>query len=358
MRIIASADKNWDEYRTLFAMLDRAGVPADSRWRSLLLFFRNTKDHIHLSDAQKIAIQGLLTSILEAKDYSEQRLGEVFSEYLAILARPHQVKIDALLREVADVISGFKKMLSTRCGDISSLEEETIVMVTEELTSGSDPSESIDKLRRAFAKVKSLMENDIRNLENMATHDGMTNLANRRALNKFMDVAVARWLEEDRPLMLALIDIDHFKRFNDEHGHRIGDQVLSVVGAQLKKAVADFDKANDIIAARYGGEEFCLAISGPDAGELVNVTANCCAAIKKFNFLIRDPEGNVVESGLHITVSAGVSPASKEWRGAHIENLIDGADKALYYAKQNGRDRVVLFKPGEDGGGFEPLDQS
>lgn len=347
-RSIASTESNWDEYLTLFSMFDRAGVPVDSRWRSLLLFFRDTKDHKQLSDTQKIAIQSLMTSILENKDYSEKRLDAVFADYLSILAKPHQVKIDALLREVSDVIAEFQKMLSIRCGDISSLEKETVTVVNEDFTCNGDASYSVGKLRTAFGRVKSLLENDIRNLEDMATHDGMTGLANRRAFNMFMDAAITRWLAEDRPLMLALFDIDYFKRFNDEHGHRIGDQVLSVVGTHLKKAIADFDKPNDTIAARYGGEEFVLAVSGSDAARLVDVTEKCRNVIKKFNFLIRDADGNVVESGLHITVSAGVAAAWKGWPGAYLENLIDSADKALYFAKQSGRDRAVFFRPEEE----------
>ena len=142
----------------------------------------------------------------------------------------------------------------------------------------------------------------------------------------------------------ALFDIDHFKKFNDEHGHRIGDQVLAVVANHLKKGIEHFAKDNGVLAARYGGEEFALAVSGPDAQQLIQAADKCRKVIKKFNFLIRDAEGNVVESGLHITVSAGVASAWQGWHGAHLANLIDNADKAMYFAKQSGRDRTVLFQ--------------
>ncbi len=100
-----------------------------------------------------------------------------------------------------------------------------------------------------------------------------------------------------------------------------------------------------MLAARYGGEEFALAVSGPGASKLPGVTKKCCEMIRKFNFLIRDADGNVVESGLHITLSAGVTFASKRWKGAYFENLGDNADRAMYHAKKSGRNACYEFRP-------------
>ena len=307
----------------------------------MLLFFREIKDNNQLSDAQKIAIQLLLANILEKKDYSEKRLYAVLKEYHTILAKPYKTQVDSLIREAADVVSGFQKMLSTRFGDIISLEEESVTIVTD----SEDNSDSIAKLRQAFSRVKNLLEDDIRNLEDLTTLDGVTKITNRRGFDQFMHTAIEKWLKESRPLALALFDIDHFKRFNDEHGHRIGDQVLTVVGTHLKKVLSEFDENNTVLAARYGGEEFALVVSGPKASKLPSIAQKCCELIKKFNFLIRDAEGNVVESGLHITLSAGITFASTRWKGAYFENLIDNADRAMYYAKKSGRDACYEFRP-------------
>ncbi|MDL2209960.1 GGDEF domain-containing protein [Desulfovibrio sp. OttesenSCG-928-O18] len=345
-QLLTPLDGSWDQYLTLFAMFDRAKVPTDSRWRSLLLYFREIKDYNHLTDAQKVDIQKLMTEILEKKDFTDKHLDAILKKYHAVIAKPYQSKVEALLREADDVISGFQTLLSARCGDINTLEEESVTIVVDEC----ETTEPIEKLRTAFSKVKALLESDIRNLESMATIDGVTKIANRRGFDLFMEDAVGKWLHESRPLCMAMLDIDHFKRFNDEHGHRIGDQVLAVVGSHLKKAVEGFSGKNNALAARYGGEEFALVVSGPDADTLRVAAEECRDRIKKFNFLIRDAEGNVVESGLHITVSAGVASASSNWKGAYIENLIDNADKALYFAKQSGRDRAVLFNPDEASG--------
>ena len=259
-----------DTYLALFDMFDKAGVPPELRWRSLLLYFREVKDYNHLSDAQKIAIQSLITTILAKKDYSEARLATVLKEHHAILVKPYITQIDSLVREATGVVSSFQKTLASRCGDISSLEEESVCIVSD----AGDGADSIAKLRAAFSRVKDLLEDDIRNLEDMATLDGVTQITNRRGFDLFMSAAIQEWLAESRPLALAMLDIDHFKRFNDEHGHRIGDQVLTVVGSHLKSALKEFDGRNQVLAARYGGEEFALVVSGPDADKLPGITKN------------------------------------------------------------------------------------
>ncbi len=213
-------------------MFDKAGVPPEPRWRSLLLFFREIKDNNQLSDAQKIAIQLLPANILEKKDYSEKRLHAVLKEYHTILVKPYKTQVDSLVREAASVMSDFQKILSTRFGDIASLEEETVTIVA----AAEASSDSIAKLRQAFSREINLLEDDIRNLEDLTTLDGMTKIINWRGFDQFMNAAIGKWIKEARPLALALFDIDHFKHFNDEYGHRIGDQVLTVVGTHLKKS--------------------------------------------------------------------------------------------------------------------------
>lgn len=347
MKNLASVTNGrWDEYLNLFVMFDRIGVPRDSRWRSLLLYLREIKDYNHLSEAQKANVQSILTSTLEARDYSDIRLAAILKEYHDNIVKPYAIKIDALVHEASDIINGFQKILAVRCGDIDTLGEESVAIVAD----GSDSLDSITKLRTAFSRVKMLLEEDIRNLEHLAIRDGLTNMANRRGFDLFMENAINKWVSEKRPVSLALLDIDLFKQFNDAHGHRIGDQVLTVVANHLKNALRPFEGKNDVIAARYGGEEFALVVSGPDSGNLVFAIEKCRNSIKHFNFLIRDANGNVVESGLHITVSAGVASLWEGCKGAYLENLIDSADKALYFAKQAGRDKAFEFKPDDERG--------
>jgi len=328
-----------DMYISLLSMFDKAGVPPESQWRSLLLFFREIKDYNHVSDVQKMLLQKLLANILEQRDYSDARLDLVLKEYHEIIVKPYKEQVDSLIREASGVVTGFQKMLSTRYGDIAELEEESVSIV-EGIDDDSDP---VTLLRQAFSRVRNLLEDDLQRLEGIATLDSLTQVTNRRGFDVFMKEAIDKWLQDSCPLALSLLDIDHFKKFNDEHGHRIGDQVLTVVGTHLKKILAEFGPGNSVLAARYGGEEFVLVVCGPDAEKLPAVTHKCCSLVKKFNFLIRDPDGNVLESGLHITLSAGIATANREWRGAYLENLVDNADRALYFAKKAGRDCVFEF---------------
>lgn len=329
-------------YFSLFKMFDKIGVAKATKWRSLFLYFREMKDYTHLSDAQKTQIQLLMTETLEKRDYTENNLKTVLNEYLRIVVSPYKKKIDELLREASGIIQSFQGLLSKRYGDISCLEEATIACIETE----TDEQIVVQKLRGAFNGIKVLLENDMRSLECLASKDPLTSIANRRAFDSFMDAAVVKWCDEGQNIALALFDIDFFKRFNDEHGHRIGDQVLVVVAKQLTSCIrASVGDTSSVLAARYGGEEFAIAAVGPAAQMLPQLAEKIRLAIKNFNLLIRDSHGNVVESGLHITVSAGVTSAWSGWCGAYAENLVDCADKALYHAKQTGRDRVVLFDP-------------
>ncbi|MDR2826240.1 MAG: GGDEF domain-containing protein [Deltaproteobacteria bacterium] len=349
-RTIVPPDGRWDHYLSFFDTLDKAKVPIDSRWRSFILYLREIKEYNHLSDAQKVQVQTLLTKVLEKQDFSEQNLKILLTEYHTVVVTPYKKQLTELLREASAMLSGFQKLLVERCTDITKLEDESVNIVMDENDTEHSSSGVILKLHEAFSRVKGRLEDDMRNLETLATCDGVTQIANRRKFDQFMTAAVERWLSEARPIYLTLFDIDHFKRFNDEHGHAVGDQVLTVIGMHLQKILTRFDEnKNEVLAARYGGEEFVLAVSGPEAKTLISATEECRAWIEQFNFLVRDPNGNVVKSGLRITVSAGVATALTKWQGAHLANLIDNADKALYFAKHHGRNRTVLFLDDESG---------
>jgi diguanylate cyclase (GGDEF)-like protein len=332
-----------NQYRQLLQLLDKAGVPRDMRWRSLLLFFREIKDYPHISDVQKITVQELLAAVLASRDYSENNLHRMLAAYQDCMVAPYRKKIESMLRELAGMVGEFQKLLSTRSGDLDSLEETAVSIVEDMFVNADKPN----KLHESFARVKKLLADDIRSLGNLASSDALTGIANRRAFDEFMEKAVQALRDHGRPLHLAIFDIDFFKRFNDEHGHRIGDQVLVVVAKQLGKGARSLVRPDDALVARYGGEEFVMAVSGDEAPLLPGIAEQVRQSIKQFNFLIRDAGGNVMESGLHITVSAGIAAASPEWRGAWLENITDCADKALYHAKSNGRDMAVEFLHGE-----------
>ena len=328
-------------YLKLFDMFDKAGVPPETRWRSLLLFFREMKDYHFLDEEQKIAILAQMEDLLKNRHYSDEQLVSTIRKCSEIFSKPIVNQLDSMVHETSSIIDQFFSKLSSRYGDIAHLEKESLSIVAE----NGDGTVMLEKLQSAFHRVKVLFEEDICNLENLAFIDPLTQVANRLSLDLFIKNSTARWHEEGQPLALALFDIDHFKTFNDTYGHLIGDQVLKVVGSHLRRAREEIDTVTDALAARFGGDEFALVASGANAHMLPEIISRFCKAIKNFNLLIRDTEGNVEKNNLHITVSAGIALLdAKAPRIQTAEQLFDRADKALYHAKHNARSRAVVLK--------------
>ncbi len=163
-------------------------------------------------------------------------------------------------------------------------------------------------------------------LATASSTDPLTGLANRRSFDAELGRTLAGLRRHGRPVSLCLVDVDHFKRYNDTHGHLEGDRALTAVGHVLGQQVRGAD-----IAARYGGEEFALLLPDADPEAAVNVAQRVRAAVEQTAL----PAGSV-------TVSIGVATAA---RGCLPEQLIAAADSALYSAKGRGRNRVDLAPP-------------
>ena len=164
-------------------------------------------------------------------------------------------------------------------------------------------------------------------LNRLSSTDSLTGLANRRAFMERLHAEVRRQARTRRPLSLVLVDADHFKRVNDQHGHPVGDQVLATLASLLSLGV----RSPTDLVARLGGEEFALLL--PDT-TLDEVEAVCWRLQKRLNaerFL--DASGRPFK----VTVSMG----AVEGLAQPAEALLRQADSNLYRAKEGGRDRVV-----------------
>lgn len=165
--------------------------------------------------------------------------------------------------------------------------------------------------------------------------DHLTGLPNRRAFDARLRQA-ADAAGEGPPAAIALCDIDHFKAVNDAHGHDTGDRVLGLVASALQKAADD-----RFYVARYGGEEFALIFEGctvDAAAAIVDELRRSLSARRLINQATHEPIG-------HVTFSAGVAPLEPADGGAVS---LKRADKALYAAKQNGRNRVLTDEAGTE----------
>jgi diguanylate cyclase (GGDEF)-like protein len=184
----------------------------------------------------------------------------------------------------------------------------------------------------------------LRDYYNMAYLDELTGLPQRRALNEQM-------LALGRNYTLAMLDVDHFKKFNDTHGHDIGDQVLQMVASQIKKVTGGGK------AFRYGGEEFTVVFPGKDIEEAEFHLEKVRAAIEGYEMVIRQQErsedtdkaskgnrkkGSFRRADQKVSVTISIGVASRQLRHESPEDVLKFADEALYKAKGGGRNRVSL----------------
>ncbi len=181
--------------------------------------------------------------------------------------------------------------------------------------------------RRLEEKVRQRTEE----LQKQAIRDPLTGLFNRRYLDETLPREIHRALREEEGLAVVMIDLDHFKAFNDEWGHEAGDLVLLGVA----EALLDGLRASDI-ACRYGGEEILVVMPGADAEEAV-------ARISAISAQVRNMDASAKGRNLPpVTFSAGVATVPEH--GNNAEMLLRAADRALYMAKETGRNRVVVAR--------------
>jgi diguanylate cyclase (GGDEF)-like protein/PAS domain S-box-containing protein len=203
------------------------------------------------------------------------------------------------------------------------------------LAPGAGPGDDVRRLVRTFGELIKLSLSNLRlrgALRNQATHDTLTGLYNRRYLDEMLAREVQRAARTKSPLSVVMLDIDHFKTFNDTWGHDAGDHVLKEFAAILRSAIRSSD-----VVCRYGGEEFVLVL--PDAE-----AAGAAMRLEKIRQGIQQHPMTFGGKSLpSVTVSAGVAQQSDV--GTNAEELVAAADRALYSAKSMGRDCIRVFQP-------------
>ncbi|WP_353120292.1 GGDEF domain-containing protein [Nitratidesulfovibrio sp.] len=326
----------------LCEMLDRAGVPHDSKWRTLIFYMRGLGEFSTLNDDQKARIQQLLVDVLHRRDFSEQSYHDVLRADRDIRVEPYECRMREALQEAERLAREFRAMLHQRRGDMDKLEQDSVRAVE----SGLDPAEVVRLLRATFSEVREQMDNDAIRVGELTVTDPLTGLGNRRAFDTALAAGEAAW-KGGTALALVLFDVDRFKRINDQHGHRIGDQVLRTVAEVLRRKVDDCNRSMPerggecaSVVARYGGEEFALVLTGEGAQRAGEIAESVRSGLESVSFAIRDGQGQVVEHGVRVTLSAGVAHAGPGLAEPLTDSLFDLADKALYEAKREGRNRV------------------
>jgi diguanylate cyclase len=247
--------------------------------------------------------------------------------------------------QLRGVIAGAKQFLATAISD-NRTQIEALGEVSSQVQATSDPRPIIEKLvaeltkatTRASALETNFLEtsqeldkirDSLKMAEQRSNTDALTGLANRRSLEEFFRSAQITAMETGEPLSILMIDIDHFKKFNDSYGHQVGDQVLRLVAKVLQDNVRDVD-----LAARYGGEELIAVLPGANLDVCAQVAERIRRRISEAR-LTRRATGQEIAS---VTVSIGVA----QFRLAEsAEAMVERCDRALYQAKRSGRNRTV-----------------
>jgi diguanylate cyclase (GGDEF)-like protein len=184
-------------------------------------------------------------------------------------------------------------------------------------------------MAKVIAERERLLRTRNAELTDLSSQDPLTGVANRRALDRYLSEAWPVAAGSSQPLSLLFVDVDHFKLYNDTHGHQAGDAVLRAIAHALRHLPL---READLVA-RYGGEEFVIVLPGTPLAGAVAVAERALAAIRALGIPHHaSPKGSV-------SVSIGVA-SSRPDRDEHPDGLIASADAALYRAKADGRDRV------------------
>ena len=253
-----------------------------------------------------------------------------------VVRNRHYLPVGGQLRD------GTARVLTER-QDFSALESLLVVpliaqdqvigtMIIGHRKPGEFPTERREMLEVVANQVAVTLQNArmYAEMESMAKYDALTGLANRRTFESKLEEAMARHKRAGRSFGLVLTDIDHFKSVNDTYGHPVGDDVLRRVGEVFSDQMRQID-----VPARYGGEEFALILEDTDLEGARQVA-------ERLRIAIAEQEFDTEQGLLQCTISLGI--AMGPWDSDEPHELVDLADQALYHSKENGRNRVAVYR--------------
>ncbi len=206
-----------------------------------------------------------------------------------------------------------------------------------------------EELRHTLGKLEQSKREIMRQnqeLQVLATRDPLTNALNRRSLFQGFETLYLEAREDDDELSFIMLDIDHFKLVNDRFGHAVGDKVIKLLAAIL----TEYSRPNDLVG-RFGGEEFCVVLPEASSDDAMEIA-------ERMRLAVQEGHGAKFTNALRITSSFGVSTLTADTENS--SQLVEQADKALYIAKESGRNRVVRWSSAieEDGSELESTGDS
>lgn len=287
-----------------------------------------------------ISENGKFSDAVAKKIFNEFFSHEKESKEIRETNRLVQQSMEAVLRELQSSTSGLSEYgdsledFAGKAGGLSLPDlQKTVKKIVQETKTVSEQSKHLNEsLKNASQEIEDLKER-LEQVENENLTDPLTGIANRKKFDKVLFENAVESARKEQSLCLVMSDIDHFKKFNDEHGHLFGDQVLKLVAHTLDTGVNEGGTA-----ARYGGEEFGIILPNTSLQSAVRLANELRERVSTKKIVKRTTGDDVGR----ITMSFGVAQFSAN---EDLETLVARADEALYSAKEAGRNQVKVDFP-------------
>ncbi len=279
------------------------------------------------------------------KGLDNDQVIDLFRKYIA---EEQLLSTETTLRKFHEILSEIAKQLgdsggeldahdssfqvyAQRLGQATTMESitEIAAKILEETREVIESTRHLKTQLEATKKEVQTLRSEMQGIKQSAVTDVLTGLLNRRGLEEIMARVFEHVQSNNSSMCVAIIDIDHFKKVNDTHGHLIGDNVLKMLATVLK----DHIKGKDT-AARYGGEEFLIVLPDTQLKGAWVLCEQIRKKLEKMKWIARDTKKNLGS----ITISIGIA----QYRlGETVETLVERADKGLYFAKEHGRNQTI-----------------
>lgn len=320
-----------------FDLLKRSGIPPYPQFYELLYTYATGVNPTLNNRINAIFRNGDSPSMNLAETLYEEFLKSDVNDRMTNVSERMHKRIEAVHAAIDTAMTtanAYSGSLQSASGDLDQeISASAMKALADKLLSETrrmqETNRSLEQKLEASRDDIASLQRDLDDVRRESMLDPLTKIANRKSFDEGMDRAIAEASATSDPLCLMLIDIDHFKNFNDTYGHQTGDQVLRLVAMTLKSNIKGKD-----LAARYGGEEFVAILPSTDLEGAVIVAENIRKAIQAKELLKRSTN----EKLGRITASFGVAAFLPTDTAA---SLIERADRCLYAAKHAGRNRVV-----------------
>ncbi|MBO6827101.1 MAG: diguanylate cyclase [Sneathiella sp.] len=326
--------------KTMALLMDRKIKQVPQNFTIWFEYLSDTNPQIKEAVNRLLAEKGKFNDEVAKEIYNEFFSSEKETKQIRETNRLVQQSMETLLREIrasSTGLSNYEETLEDFAGKADGASvldlQEMVRGVIAETRQMSEQSHSLNEnLQKASEEIE-ILKRKLEVVENENLTDPLTGIANRKKFDVVLDELSARCKSTGEKMCLVLSDIDFFKKFNDEHGHLFGDQVLKLVAKTLHTGVDEKG-----IAARYGGEEFGIILPETNLQMAARLADTLRQSVSAKKLVKRNTGTNVGK----ITMSFGVAQYDPT---ENIETFVSRADRALYKAKEAGRNQVKIDVP-------------